>query len=479
MVKQIKKLGAIILSIMAFSCTETEPEVIHVSSISLNPTSITLTEGQTATISATISPSNSSNQKVIWSSSDATIATVSDGTVVAIAEGTAVISAFSDDGGKNATCSVSVKSKNISGGNEGELNALDIDVLNISNTSCSISVSSNSSKTYFWEVSKKAMWDQYGSDEIWETYISEYKKAGKLAEAIFTGNSSFTVEELSENTEYIVFAAFCDKNGVKSGEIYTKSFKTTSGDNTGGGSENHALPSKINTNVTLTINNGEHVENFNSSESFIYDRNGQISRYTTATAEGKTTGRYSYSYSGSVVTETEDIANEDVSLVFVDGCVTRWLEHVSITSYNTHNHTYKNGYLTLEEIVDPDEAEYLDYIWEDSCLSKITKRYSNLGVYAEYEFVYGKDKNPYYGLNFEPTSLWLSPSSDDVERWKKLGLMGKNSKKLPIEVKYLVAGECETSYSIKYEFASGTLKEIIVTEKAADYTATSTFTIQH
>lgn len=290
MVKQIKKLGAIILSIMAFSCTETEPEVIHVSSISLNPTSITLTEGQTATISATISPSNSSNQKVIWSSSDATIATVSDGTVVAIAEGTAVISAFSDDGGKNATCSVSVKSKNISGGNEGELNALDIDVLNISNTSCSISVSSNSSKTYFWEVSKKAMWDQYGSDEIWETYISEYKKAGKLAEAIFTGNSSFTVEELSENTEYIVFAAFCDKNGVKSGEIYTKSFKTTSGDNTGGGSENHALPSKINTNVTLTINNGEHVENFNSSESFIYDRNGQISRYTTATAEGKTTG---------------------------------------------------------------------------------------------------------------------------------------------------------------------------------------------
>lgn len=165
--------------------------------------------------------------------------------------------------------------------------------------------------------------------------------------------------------------------------------------------------------------------------------------------------------------------------MFVDGCVTRWLEHVSITSYNTHNHTYKNGYLTLEEIVDPDEAEYLDYIWEDSCLSKITKRYSNLGVYAEYEFVYGKDKNPYYGLNFEPTALWLSPSSDDVERWKKLGLMGKNSKKLPIEVKYLVAGECETSYSIKYEFASGTLKEIIVTEKAADYTATSTFTIQH
>lgn len=234
MVKQIRKFWAIILSVIACSCTEKEPEIIHVSSILLNPTSVSITEGQTATISATISPSNASNQKVIWSSSDATIATIDDGTVVAIAEGTAVITAISDDGGKMATCSVSVKSKTSSGGNEGEQNMLNINVSNVSNTSCDISISSSSSKYYFWEITEKTIWNQYGSEEVWNAYVASYEEQGALADVIISGDCSYTVNELKEKTEYVVFAAFCNKNGVKTSDIYVKPFKTTSDNNSGG-----------------------------------------------------------------------------------------------------------------------------------------------------------------------------------------------------------------------------------------------------
>ena len=80
-------------------------------SISLNKTSATLYLDQTVQLTATVSPSNATDQSVIWSSSDNSIATVtSTGLVTAIAPGNAVITATTADGSNlSATCAITVK----------------------------------------------------------------------------------------------------------------------------------------------------------------------------------------------------------------------------------------------------------------------------------------------------------------------------------------------------------------------------------
>ena len=80
-----------------------------VSGISLNKSSTSLIAGKTETLNATVSPSNASNKNVTWTSSNTSVATISStGVVTAKAAGTATITVKTADGGKTATCKVTV-----------------------------------------------------------------------------------------------------------------------------------------------------------------------------------------------------------------------------------------------------------------------------------------------------------------------------------------------------------------------------------
>ena len=77
--------------------------------ITFNNTEVSSTSlnlGTTATLTATVAPSNASNKTVIWTSSDSTIASVSNGYVIAKSPGTATITAQAGD--ITATCTVVV-----------------------------------------------------------------------------------------------------------------------------------------------------------------------------------------------------------------------------------------------------------------------------------------------------------------------------------------------------------------------------------
>ena len=63
-------------------------------------------------------PANATNPNVTWMSDKKDVATVENGTVKAVAAGTAVITVTTEDGGKTATCTVTVKEK--TSGSEGE-----------------------------------------------------------------------------------------------------------------------------------------------------------------------------------------------------------------------------------------------------------------------------------------------------------------------------------------------------------------------
>ena len=81
-----------------------------VESLSLSETSLTMTVGDSKTLTATVEPDTATNKDVTWSSSADSVATVVDGTVTAVAAGSATITATSvDDPAITATCEVTVK----------------------------------------------------------------------------------------------------------------------------------------------------------------------------------------------------------------------------------------------------------------------------------------------------------------------------------------------------------------------------------
>ena len=102
-----------LLFALLLSCGEKEkvdPRV-EVASVSLNKSSIELIEGESFTLTATVSPSNATDKTITWTSSNTAIATVSGGNVTAVKEGSASITAAC--GGKTASCAVTVNKKTI------------------------------------------------------------------------------------------------------------------------------------------------------------------------------------------------------------------------------------------------------------------------------------------------------------------------------------------------------------------------------
>lgn len=77
--------------------------VVEVSSISLDKTALTLTEGGLFVLTATVNPANATDKTLTWTSSNTAIATVSNGTVTAKAAGTASITVKSANG-RTAVC---------------------------------------------------------------------------------------------------------------------------------------------------------------------------------------------------------------------------------------------------------------------------------------------------------------------------------------------------------------------------------------
>ena len=94
-------------TINGYNGGSTDP--VSVTGVYLNKDTATIAEGNSEVLTATVSPSNATNQGVSWSTSNANIATVtSGGRVTGVAEGTATITATTDDGGFTATCLVTV-----------------------------------------------------------------------------------------------------------------------------------------------------------------------------------------------------------------------------------------------------------------------------------------------------------------------------------------------------------------------------------
>ena len=81
-----------------------------VTSVTLSKQKLTMKTGQRKTLKVKITPSNATNKKIKWKSSNRKTVTVDrNGTITALKKGTAVIKAVSADGKKKASCTVTVR----------------------------------------------------------------------------------------------------------------------------------------------------------------------------------------------------------------------------------------------------------------------------------------------------------------------------------------------------------------------------------
>ena len=105
------------VTVRATAPPPTDPDpAIPVTGVTVSPTIAELAIGGTQQLTATVLPSNATNQTVTWESNDNSIATVdNDGLVTAVAEGSATITVTTVDGGYTATSAITVTPISVTG----------------------------------------------------------------------------------------------------------------------------------------------------------------------------------------------------------------------------------------------------------------------------------------------------------------------------------------------------------------------------
>ena len=86
-------------------------EEVKVTSIALEPSSLSLEEGQKGTLNVVVTPANAVVEDLQWETSDTEVASISEGEVTALKAGKAVITAKCNAGAFSATCQITVTEK--------------------------------------------------------------------------------------------------------------------------------------------------------------------------------------------------------------------------------------------------------------------------------------------------------------------------------------------------------------------------------
>ena len=148
------------------TCTVTVTKAdVAVESVTLDKTSLDLKTGDNTTLTATVNPESATNKDVTWISDKPEIAAVEGGTVTAKAEGTATITVTTIDGGKIATCKVTVTPKTVPVSGIQVQGAASIYVGDTTKLTATITPDGASNKAVTWDSQNKgiATVDQQGN----------------------------------------------------------------------------------------------------------------------------------------------------------------------------------------------------------------------------------------------------------------------------------------------------------------------------
>lgn len=129
--------------------TESKPNTVKVIRLTLDYSEISLKKGKTKTLKASVTPSNATNKKLKWSTSNKKVATVTQkGKVKGKKAGTATITATTKDGSKlKAVCKVTVTAKAKTTTTQSTSNRSETKKVNLTSTSASATTAAASTTT--------------------------------------------------------------------------------------------------------------------------------------------------------------------------------------------------------------------------------------------------------------------------------------------------------------------------------------------
>ena len=108
-INEAARTGGCYLTVETITIGEGTGETVAVTGITLDYSTISLNEGESMMLAASVTPSNATNSTVLWKSSDTSVATVDNGLVTAVSSGNATITAYSQENSSiEATCTVTV-----------------------------------------------------------------------------------------------------------------------------------------------------------------------------------------------------------------------------------------------------------------------------------------------------------------------------------------------------------------------------------
>ena len=213
--------------------SHTEERDIPVSSVKLDKTSLTIPEGCSHIIKATVLPENATNKNVTWTSSDKSVATVSGGKITAKSAGSCTVTAKTSNG-KTASCTVTV-----------------VEVKPLSNTSTvsSSSVMLGSSVTlrgsaaegtapysfaYYYKLKTKASWNKLSEGFVSAASVSF--KPGKAGEYDLKVTAKDSAGETADKTFSLTVSIppLVNRTKISATTIYQGASVTISPTATGG-----------------------------------------------------------------------------------------------------------------------------------------------------------------------------------------------------------------------------------------------------
>ncbi len=204
-------------------------KAVNVTEVTLDKTELTLTEGETETLTATVRPDNADNRKVTWSSDKTDVATVGgDGRVTAVKAGEAVVTVTTEDGGKTATCKVTVKAKVVPvTGVDVKPWSVTIGANGTTKLTCTVAPSNATNRNVRWESDNPSVATVDSDGNVRAVSAGVAKVSAVTEDGGFRSGCTVTVKEFSSGFE--VGGLF-----YKTAEGYSMDFVEVTG-NPGGG----------------------------------------------------------------------------------------------------------------------------------------------------------------------------------------------------------------------------------------------------
>jgi uncharacterized protein YjdB len=385
---------------------------VSVTSVSVTPTSTSVEAGKTISLTAEVSPSNATNKSVSWSSSNTSVATVSSsGVVTGVAKGSAVITVTTADGGKTASCIVTVTDAVVISGVRIEDSATTstglcsydgaLKAYSGASNGYAINLSNSTGKGITWKVEVASA----GSYTLTWRYVNGASSAATSAKLIINGtavSSSVAFAKTSDKSTFTTTSAtatlvkgvnqiriettsgseFADIDWIEISGSVIGAANCSAAIGSGGSSSTVAVTGVTvsSSSSTITTSNGTVQLSANVLPSDASNKNVSWSSSNTSVATVSSTGLVTAKSNGSatITVTTADGNKTATSQVTVNvGSSTVSVTGVSV-SPTSSTITASNGTVQLAATIAPSNATNQNVSWSSSNTSVATVSSSGL-----------------------------------------------------------------------------------------------------